>query len=78
MLGDSFLLEPTDESIVFAVMANPEPDDIGAILNGCRSVMDADTGRPHPPDLFEVEGRMPGVILEQFVVCIGKRLNLLR
>ena len=54
-LGVSFLLETANESVVFAMMANPEPDNIGAVLHGCGPVVDADTGRPHPPDLLEVE-----------------------
>jgi hypothetical protein len=50
-----FLLETANESVVFAVMPNPEPDDVGAVLHGCGSVMDTNTDRPHPSDLLEVQ-----------------------
>ena len=77
-MGVLFLLETAKESVVFAVMPNPEPDNIGAVLHGSGSIVNADTNRPHPPDFLEVQRWMPRVVLEQFVICVGKLLNLLR
>jgi len=41
--GVSSLLQTSNEPVVFAMMPNPEPDDVGATLNSNRSIMDADT-----------------------------------
>src|SRR5947207_16007732 len=59
-------------------MADPEPDDLRAVLNGGGTIMDADTNRPHPANFLEVEGRMPRIGLEQFVVLVRKPLDLFR
>ena len=48
-----------NNSVILAVMTNPEPDDVRAVLDGGSAIMDADTNRPHPANLLEVEGRMP-------------------
>ena len=61
MLGDSLdsLAASRNDSVILAVMPNPEPNDVGTILNGSSAVVDADPNRPHPADLLEVEGRVP-------------------
>ena len=64
-----------DQQIVFAMVPDPEPDDLLSILHGQRSVVDPHPHGPHPPELFEMQRRMPGVVLEQFVIGIGKRLD---
>ena len=53
-----------NNSVILAMMTNPEPNDVRTILDcGC-AIVNADANRPHPADLLEVEGRMPWVGLE--------------
>ena len=54
----------SDDAVILTVMSNPEPDDVGTILDGSSAVVGADTNRPDPADPLEVEGRMPWVGLE--------------
>ena len=58
------LAASSDDAVILTVMTNPEPDDVGTLLDDNSAVVDADPSRPHPADLLEVEGRMPWVGLE--------------
>ena len=40
-----------------------------------RAVMESDSGRPNGADLFEADGRMPRIGLEEFKVLVGKLTN---
>jgi hypothetical protein len=35
----ALLLETANESVVFAVMSNPEPDDVGAVFHGSGAIV---------------------------------------
>jgi len=50
---DVLPLLPIQEPLIFTVVADPEPDEIRPILHRDGAVVDPDTHRPKPPDLFE-------------------------
>jgi len=56
-------------------MADPKPRKIVAILHGNGPVMETDAGRPKASHLLEMEGRMAGIALKQFVILIRELAN---
>ena len=71
------LLNTTNEPVVFAVMPDPEPDDISTVLDSYGPVVNADPDRAHPANPLEVKGRMLEIGLQQFVAAVGDSLNRL-
>ena len=63
------------QSIVVGMATNPEPDKRIGSFDGQGAVVGADPSRPEPADLFEVKGRMPGVLLQARVGLIRQRAN---
>ena len=53
----------SDKVVIFGVSAYPKPDDILISFNTNGSVFPADTHRVETANLFEVQGRMLGVVL---------------
>ena len=56
-----------EESVVLVVIADPEPDEIVALLNSQSSVAPTNPRRPKFADLLEVERRMLAVSLEKLL-----------
>ncbi len=67
----------SDDPVVLAVMTDPKPDDVGAVLDRRGAIVNADPHRPHPAHFLKMEGWVPRVGLEQFVVFIRKPPDLL-
>ena len=55
--------------------ANPKPNQILAILNSCRTIMNAHAHRPIPADFFEMQRRMLRVAFQQREISVGELLN---
>ncbi len=64
-----------EESVVLVVIADPEPDEIVALLNSQNSVAPTNPRRPEFADLLEVERRMLAVSLEKLEVLVGECLD---
>jgi hypothetical protein len=56
-------------------MADPEPDNVSAVLDPYGTVVDTDPDGTHPANLLEMKGWMLGIGLEQFVVSVGNSLD---
>jgi hypothetical protein len=54
---------------------NPEPEHPFRRFNSDRSVMHANTRRPEPANLFEVERRMPWVRFQKSERFVGEFLH---
>ncbi len=54
------------------MVTNPEPDNVGTILDGNGPVVNSDSGGPEPANLFEMERRVPRISLEQTVILVGE------
>jgi hypothetical protein len=55
---------PGEQAVVLGVVANPEPDDVGAVLNGERAVVQADADEPEAADALELQAGVTLVRLE--------------
>jgi len=71
--GDSAAAE---DSIVLGVRADPEPDQIGAILDRQRAIVQANADSPKAPNLLQSQRRVTRVLPEQFVTTVGQASNL--
>jgi len=73
-------MESTDakKPVVFAMMADPEPNKILTIFNGRGAIMNPDANRPKPSDLLEAERRVSWIAFKQFVILISQLLDLFR
>jgi hypothetical protein len=69
-------LPATSKLIIFAVMADPEPDDILAIFDSDRAVVNAYPRRPVFIHLFEVKRWVARVLFQTRVRLIGELLDL--
>src|SRR5437868_11285762 len=67
----------SNDSVILAVMTNPKPNHVRAILDSDGTIVNTDTNRPHLANLLEMEGWMSGIGLEHSVILIRKPLNLL-
>ena len=68
----------TDETLVLVVRADPEPDDVIAVENTQRAIVDADANRidwAGRMDRLETEARMIGVGPEHLVRALSLRAN---
>src|ERR1700731_3537995 len=74
----ALLAASSNDSVILAVIADPEPDDVRAVLNGGGTIKDTDTNRPHPANFLEGGGGMPGIGLGQLCVLVRKPLDLFR
>ncbi|MFM7291081.1 MAG: hypothetical protein ACKOHG_14890 [Planctomycetia bacterium] len=68
-------LLPIQQPLVLAVVADPEPNEIGTIFHGDGAEVDANTHRPKPTGLLQSQRRVFGVVLEQNVVFVGNQPN---
>jgi hypothetical protein len=50
---------------------DPKPNQIRAILNTCRAMMNAHSRRPIPPDFFEVQRWVLRIEFQQREIFIG-------
>ncbi len=66
-----------DEAVVFSVSTDPEPDEIGVLLDGKCPIMQSYSGGPEPPDLPEVQRWMVRVLSKQLVATVGESLYFL-
>ena len=73
----ALLAASSNDSVILAVMTNPKPNHVRAILDSDGTIVNTDTNRPHLANLLEMEGWMSGIGLEHSVILIRKPLNLL-
>jgi hypothetical protein len=66
------------KTVVFCVAADPEPHEVGAILNGQGAVMDSDPRRPEPAYATKMQRGVLGVSLEVLVAAVRQPLNFCR
>ena len=66
-----------DEPVVFSVRADPEPLNSAVHIVSEDSVVSADASRPERADAFEMKRWMARIHLEQLVVLVGKRTDVL-
>ena len=59
--------ELSDELVIIAVRADPEPNEILTRLDCERAVMQPDSRRPESAHLLKMKGGMPRVALQVFV-----------
>jgi len=64
-----------DETIVFTMVANPNPYITHAIIYRKSAIASANTSGPKLSDLFEFKRWMSWVFLEQFEILPRKPLN---
>jgi hypothetical protein len=64
-----------DHSVVLGVRADPESIDSLSDVDSQRSVMFANADGPKAAELFEMQGRMAGIRLEEGEILIGQRSN---
>lgn len=65
-----------DEFVVVGVSANPEPNEIVTRLDRESTMLKADSCRPEPSHLFEMQRRVPRVPFEMVVRTICCALNI--
>lgn len=59
-----------DQSVVVGMAADPEPENTVRHANAKCSVAQADPNRPELLDLFEVQGRVFGILFQQIKVGV--------
>ena len=67
-----------DQFIVFGMCANPKPNQAFLNLNGHSPIFNTDSYRSIPSYLFQVQGRMSKVFLQQFEIFVCQLLNISR
>jgi len=61
-----------DDLVILGVRPDPEPDQIGTILDRQRAIMQANPDRPERPDLLQVQRRVPRILPEKLVAASAK------
>ena len=68
-------LAAADNLVIFAVVANPEPDDVIAAFNRHGAIMNPNARRPVTANFFEMQRGMARIVFEQFKIFIGEPLD---
>jgi len=61
-----------DDLFIFGVRTDPNPVHTAVGLNRESPIMSAHPNRPQLADFLKMEGRMPRIRFEEFVVLVGK------